>query len=194
MPAFPQKAKWLTLTDTPVVRTYAAEGTTAAVTRREYDTDGYVWQAEEVRKGDRWERFYGFVGHHVVGRVPASEIEFASGFHPWWWNLKGGLDARTELVDPPTASYEPGRPILVTLHIRNRLGTDQASPTEFLGRTPDGKLALRKGINVSLWHSTSRGPISGPKPGVSSRRGAAQTARPLRPWQRHSPAGPARVF
>ncbi len=74
MPAFPLKAKWLTLTDTPVVRTYYPEGSAKGDTRHEFDTDGYVWQAEEVRKGDRWERFYGFVGHHVVSRAPASEI------------------------------------------------------------------------------------------------------------------------
>jgi hypothetical protein len=162
MPAFPLKAKWLTLKDTPVVRTYVAEGSGKAVTRHEYDTDGYVWQAEEVRKGDRWERFYGFVGHHVVSRAPASEIEFASGFNPWWWNLKGGLDARTEMVSSPTTSYEPGRPILVAVYIRNRLGTNQASPIEFIARASDGKPALRKGINISLWQSMSRGPGSGP--------------------------------
>jgi hypothetical protein len=162
MPAFPLKAKWLTLTDTPVVRTYYPEGSPNGVTRHEYDTDGYVWQAEEVRKGDQWERFYGFVGHHVVSRAPASEIEFSTGFSPWWWNLTGGLDARTEMVDAPTTSYEPGRPIVVAIHIRNRVGTAKASPTEFIGRAADGKPALRKGINLLLWHSNSQSPTSGP--------------------------------
>jgi hypothetical protein len=37
---------------------------------------GRVWQAEEVREGDRWRRFYGFVGRHALTRVPADEIEF----------------------------------------------------------------------------------------------------------------------
>ena len=81
----------MTLKDTPVERTYYPGG----VTRREYDTDGFVWQAEEVRKGDQWERFYGFVGHHVIARAPAAEIEF----RPQWdsgWNLTGG------------AHFEPG--------------------------------------------------------------------------------------
>ena len=153
MPGFPQKAKWVTLKDRPVYLTsYPDE-----VTRREYDTDGYVWQAEEVRNGDRWERFYGFVGHHVVDRAPASEIEFASQFGPWW-NLKGGLDARTELVEPRTTGFEPGRPILAATHIRNRLGVARPSPTEFVRPAPDGKPALRNGVNLSLRHSTSRGP------------------------------------
>jgi hypothetical protein len=37
MPGFPQKAKWLTLKDSPVDVTYQD-----GVTRHEYDTDGYV--------------------------------------------------------------------------------------------------------------------------------------------------------
>ena len=37
---------------------------------------GRVWQAEEVREGDRWRRYYGFVGRHALARVPAEEIEF----------------------------------------------------------------------------------------------------------------------
>jgi hypothetical protein len=27
---------------------------------------GLVWQAEEIREGDRWRRYYGFVGRHVI--------------------------------------------------------------------------------------------------------------------------------
>ncbi len=152
MPGFPQQARWLTLKDRAVTRTYSPEG----VTRREYDTDGTIWQAEEVRKGDGWERFYGFVGHHVVARAPAAEIEFASPFSTWS-NLKGGLDARIELVEPRPAGYEPGRPIVVAMHIRNRLGVDRSSPTEFIRPGPDGKPALRKGVNLALRHSPSRG-------------------------------------
>jgi hypothetical protein len=154
MPGFPQKAKWVTLKDTPVVWTYS-DGTT----RHEYDTDGVVWQAEEVRKGDGWERFYGFVGHHVIGRAPAAEIEFANQFGPW--SIDGGLEARTELAEPRAAGYEPGRPIWVTMHIRNRLGVPRSSPTEFIRPGPDGQPALRKGVTLSLWRSTSRRPSGG---------------------------------
>ncbi len=155
IPGFPQQAKWVTRKDSPVDQTDQN-----GVTRRVYNTDGYVWQAEEVRKGDGWERFYGFVGHHVVDRAPASEIEFAGQFGPWW-NLKGGLDARTEMVELRKTGYEPGRPILVAMHIRNRLGVARSSPTELVRPGLDGKLALRKGVDLSLWRSTSRGPRSG---------------------------------
>ena len=39
---------------------------------------GLVWQAEEVREGNRWHRYYGFVGRHVVAQVPAEEIDFVA--------------------------------------------------------------------------------------------------------------------
>ena len=66
----PIKARWVTLKDFPTIREMG-DGTV----HREYEQDGWIWQAEEVRKGDRWERFYGFVGPHVIARAPAAEIE-----------------------------------------------------------------------------------------------------------------------
>ena len=44
--------------------------------------DGWVWQAEEVRRDGQWERYYGFVGRHVIARVPSSSIELAGGRKP----------------------------------------------------------------------------------------------------------------
>jgi hypothetical protein len=155
MPGFPQSARWLTLKDVPRVWTNQ-DGTV----HREYDTDGYVWQAEEIRKGDHWERFYGFVGHHQIGRAPASEIEFKSQFGPWS-NLEGGLDARTEMAESASTAHQPGRPILVTLQIRNRLGVNRSSPSEFLRNAADGKPALRRGVSLVLWRSAERSPGSG---------------------------------
>ena len=70
----PRDAKWVTLKDTPVNQVDQN-----GVHRRAYLTDGHVWQVEEVRKGDGWERRYGFVGQHTVGRAPASEIELVGG-------------------------------------------------------------------------------------------------------------------
>jgi hypothetical protein len=186
MPGLPQQAKWITLKDSPVDRTYQD-----GVTRREYETDGIVWQAEEVRKGDAWERFYGFVGRHVVARAPASEIEFAGQFGPWW-NLKGGLDARAEMVNPRETGYQPGQPILVALHIRNRRGIAHASPTELIRPAPDGKPALRKGVSLALWRSTERGPSSGlnqvyPNDAVEPKRSAhfdpGEASRELQPLE-----------
>ena len=157
MPAFPQPAHWVTLKDRPVEQTEYPGG----ITRVAYETDGTVWQAEEVRKGDRWERFYGFVGHHVIARAPASEIEFGTQFG-LGWNLKGGLQARIERVDSRAPGYLPGRPILVAMHIQNQLGVTRSSPTEFVRPGSDGKPALRKGVDLALWYSPERGPRSFP--------------------------------
>lgn len=149
LPGFPQQARWLTLKNMPIDLT-SQDG----VTHREYNTNGYVWQAEEVRKGYGWERFYGFVGHHVIARAPASEIEFGGQYGP---KLKGGLDALAERAEPRKTRYEPGRPIAVAMQIRNRLGVAHVSPTEFVRPGPDGKPALRNGVNLSLWYSPPRG-------------------------------------
>jgi hypothetical protein len=151
MPGPPQRANWVTLKDSPVDRTYQD-----GVTRREYQTDGVVWQAEEVHNGDRWERFYGFVGQHTIARAPASEIEFVGQPGPWW-NLKGGLDAAAEMVESRTTGYAPGQPIFVAVKIRNRLGVAHLSPTELIRPAPDGKPALRRGVNLLLWRSAARG-------------------------------------
>lgn len=73
--AFPAKAVWTTL-DRYVVRykAYDAETKTQKIVTRP-DREGRVWQAEEVFEGGRWRRYYGFVGNHVVAKVPAEEIE-----------------------------------------------------------------------------------------------------------------------
>ena len=66
LPSIPIKAKWVPPEDVP--------GASAE--------DGWVWQAEEVRKGGQWERYYGFVGRHVIARVPGDSIELAGGRRP----------------------------------------------------------------------------------------------------------------
>ena len=66
LPSLPIKAKWIPPDDEP--------GGVAV--------DGWVWQAEEVRQGGQWERYYGFVGRHVIGRVPGGSIELAGGRRP----------------------------------------------------------------------------------------------------------------
>jgi|GEM_PF-3463045 len=103
---------------------------------------------------------HGFVGHHVIARVPASEIKFEGRLGPWP-DLKGSRDAWTELAEPCPTGYEPGRPIVVALRIRNRLGVPQSSPTEFVRPTPDGRSALRKGVSLSLSRLTTREAASG---------------------------------
>ena len=78
MPSFPVEARWRKLEvladDGPGVPAIDAR----KVDRRYLEKlqTGRVWQSEEVREGDRWRRYYGFVGHHVMTRVDGEEIEF----------------------------------------------------------------------------------------------------------------------
>jgi hypothetical protein len=141
---FPARARWTTLKAFPI-----DQHLVGGETRRDYLQDGWVWQAEEVRKGGRWERFYGFVGHATIARVPASEIEFpADRFRTG--TLPGGLIAQVVPAAPPGTPHAPGRPIVMTLRLRNGLGVDRAAPTEFVRPAADGKPALRRGVNLAL--------------------------------------------
>jgi len=40
------------------------------------DQSGLIWQAEEVLQNGKWVRYYGFVGRHVLQKVPADQIDF----------------------------------------------------------------------------------------------------------------------
>ena len=68
---------------------------------------GRVWQAEEVREGDRWRRYYGFVGRQALTRVPAEEIEFPTPWGQGWSLLSTDLDARIVVKDAATPARSP---------------------------------------------------------------------------------------
>ena len=184
---FPQPARWLTLKDVP--RVWADQDGTI---HREYDTDGYIWQAEEIRKGNHWERFYGFVGYHVVARCrprrSSSAALMATG-----QRLKGGIDARVELAEPHKTRFDPARPVLVNLLIRNRLGESRSAPTEFLQKGAEGKPAIRKGVYLVLRRSRPRGPSDGFKTKLSPGAGRGQASRPFRPWRDFTAPGSSRI-
>ena len=146
MPAsFPIRARWLAHKAFPIDQQYGD-----GKTRREYLQDGWVWQAEEVRRGDRWERSYGFVGHATIACAPASEIEFLPDRHRGP-SLPNGLDARLELLSPVEREFPPGKAVIVTIKIRNCRGVDQPIPTEFTRPANDGKPALRRGLTLALF-------------------------------------------
>ena len=146
MPAnFPIRARWLARKAFPIDRHFG-DGTT----RREYLQDGWVWQAEEVRSGESWERSYGFVGHATIARAPASEIEFLSDRRreP---SLPNGLDSELELLSPVEGGIPQGKPVSVRLKFRNCRGVDQPIPTEFIRPADDGKPTLRRGLTLALF-------------------------------------------
>jgi hypothetical protein len=154
LPEVPLRAVWTTLKDTPLTyQTYSPDG--GSQTHHDFDRSGRVWQAEEVRVGDRWKRYFGFVGTHTVGRAPAEEIRFYAG--PYDSRPpEGRFGVQLTLADPPISFEEglrPGAPVVVAVHLANRTGLDQAAPTEFVRVGPDGKPVLRPGISLKLLRS-----------------------------------------
>jgi hypothetical protein len=157
LPEVPLRALWTTVEDTPrITQTDSEKGDSQ--TRRDFDRSGRVWQAEEVRVGDRWKRFFGFVGAHTVRRAPADEIRLYEP--PYFWGpVKGRLGAKSTLVNPPKTFEEgvrPGEPLVVSVRLRNLTGLDQSVPTEFIRPDADGKPALRSGITLKLTRAEIR--------------------------------------
>lgn len=184
----PTKARWITLKDTPV-EFQRSDGTVF----REFDQDGWLWQAEEVRKGDRWERSFGFVGHHVVGRVPAAEIELARDRFNWG-TLAAGLDARIETVNPRRAAFKPGKPIAMIVRIRNRRGVEVSAPAEFLRRGEDGRPSLRRGVNLAASYFPPSQPRSGVGQAVLTEELKPKRTDHFEPGNSTRPLGPFEVF
>lgn len=152
LPQVPLRAAWTTLEDTPLVtQTHTQDGESRI--HHGFDCSGRVWQAEEVRAGDGWKRFFGFVGASTVGRAPAEELEFSdAGYHPV--PIGSRLGVRLTFVNPPEgleAGFRPGASMGVAVRLRNRTGLDQTVPTEFVRLGPDGKPALRPGVAFKLW-------------------------------------------
>ncbi len=134
MPSFPLDAQWTKLevfrNDRPIMRTYDREG--HELPNIEPLQTGRVWQAEEVREGDRWRRYYGFVGRHALTRVAAEEIEFVTPWQKGWSLLSTDLDARLAIKEAATAG-----PLPVELSFRNHRGVETTAPADLV-RDADG--------------------------------------------------------
>ena len=188
VPAFPFKARWLTLKDSPVTL-QRGDGTTY----RDYDQDGWLWQAEEVRQGDRWERFFGFVGHHVIAQVPAAEVELTR--EPFAWGpLSSGLDARIEPVEARREAFASGQPIPMVVRIRNRRGVENTSPKEFLRRDGAGRPSLRRGVSLELYYAAPYRAGTGQRPGIPHDVVAAKGMDHFDPGDPAHPLGAFEVF
>ena len=142
MPRLPLVAGWKTQADHPVPRSEwdAASKTFKFVTG--YEQDGVVWQAEELKVGGRWRRYYGFVGSRGLAKVPAEEIEFP------WWGAGVRLPADAAVLDPmplddafdidwtppgPGVVFSIGDPLVCRLLVRNRSGMERTLPPLALG-------------------------------------------------------------
>jgi hypothetical protein len=148
---------------------------------------GRVWQAEEVREGDRWRRSYGFVGRHALTRVPAEEIEFRASWQQGWSPLSTDLDARIVVKDAATTG-----PIPVEVQFRNHRGVEATVPTD-LARDVQGEPTLREGIAFRLIRVSDQ--AERPDPFARRQGGAPEKPFPpeeiaARPLHRH-PKGSA---
>ncbi len=146
LPSFPLDARWTKLKvfpeDPPIMRTSDHEG--HPIPNIEGLQTGRVWQAEEVREGDRWRRYYGFVGRHALARVAAEEIEFVTPWQKGWSLLSTDLDARIDVKEVATNG-----PLPVEFSFRNHRGVDSTAPADLV-RAAAGALTIRDGIAFRL--------------------------------------------
>jgi len=136
-----------------------ADGTSKTIIM--YNTEGRVWQAEEVLRDGKWERYYGFVGRYQLEKVPAAEIRFSyegaegnvtkeiSG------KIEGPKDYVQGQISFSSATHDFARldsPLPVKVIISNGSGLDQAVPAALT--LPSGaKTTLPAGISLSLLFS-----------------------------------------
>jgi hypothetical protein len=147
LPARPLPAKWVTLKDYPEQQElYSATG--EHETRVVFDQDGLVWQAEEVRKNGRWDRFYGFAGRRLA-KVPAAEIEFTENWIQWGL-LTNRLDAQVGTGKAWNELSSMGKPVEVIVRLRNRAGLEQKVPSEYLRNEGLRRPTLRPGIALKV--------------------------------------------
>ncbi|MGO8744455.1 MAG: hypothetical protein ACLQNE_00565 [Thermoguttaceae bacterium] len=148
----PQLARWTAFKQMPIQRPESDPKTGKPLLRIEYEQRGQVWQGEEVRIGNRWQRYFGFVGLGGMHKIPAEEIEFEC---TWDWKH---LDASVSVgicwpgiveIDYNHSDYVPlavGDPLPVRLAVENHKGTDVAMPRFFdaTGTKPaSGGIAVR---------------------------------------------------
>jgi hypothetical protein len=112
---------------------------------------GKLVQVEEVRRGGKWQRYFGFAGLIGIHKVPAEEIEFRT--LNCWKPLDDALDVGffwqgTEHTKAYVKFIPPavGNPMGVCLSLMNRKGADRAVPRFFdagAAKPPGGGVAVR---------------------------------------------------
>jgi hypothetical protein len=204
LPSFPLDARWTKREalpdDRPLPRKRDASG--RYVPDIEGLQTGRVWQAEEVREGGRWRRYYGFAGRHALTCVPAEEVEFPLSWREGWgWSpLSTDLDARIVVEEPAPITG----PLSVELSFRNHRGVETTAPADLV-REAGGALTIREGIAFRLVRESDR-PVEANT--VAELEGASETPFTPeeiagRPFRRHpggaspstlAPAGTVRAL
>jgi hypothetical protein len=113
---------------------------------------GTIWQVEEVRVGDTWRRYYGYVGPDAIGRVSADALAFLDE-ERFFGYPRTALDFRLTLDTSASRlswrGLTPSDRIEAVVTIGNRMGQDREAPQEFLRRGDAGP-SLRRGVELSL--------------------------------------------
>ncbi len=158
LPSFPLDAQWTKLevfpNDPPIVSVFDLDG--HELPNTEALQTGRVWQAEELREGDRWRRYYGFVGRHALTRVAAEEIEFLTPSQEGWSLLSTDLDARTVVKEAATTG-----PLRVEVLFRNHHGVETTAPADLV-REDNGALTIRDGIAFRLVRESDKPELPNP--------------------------------
>jgi len=149
LPEVPMNAKWVTLKDQPYKYIGYKRDPSVGSLVQGFRQSGRVWQAEEVLKDGKWQRYFGFVGSHRVARVPAAEIEFPDegwqGDRQGWVALAGKIAGRLEVSAPSEDEeidprFAADAPLPVELKLRNRGGLDEKIPS-------------LDGVRLRVWYS-----------------------------------------
>ena len=89
MPETPIHARWKNLHTRATIASTIYPASKEATNVIAWLDEGWVWQAEEVREGDKWVRWFGFVGPGYIGKAPADELEL-------WYDRSGSCALRRE--------------------------------------------------------------------------------------------------
>ncbi|HET6247612.1 MAG TPA: hypothetical protein VFE47_07945 [Tepidisphaeraceae bacterium] len=153
LPVYPERGNWL--------KSNAIQaGDKEPIQVANNENDGLIWQAEEVLKNGKWQRYYGFVGHHDVARVPAKEIELGLPGDSPWSPLSHQISCA--MMTPPVDYSVPtrgvshlrvGDPLPIAAALGNRRGLSQTLPTAWFQPNANGGGALRPGVSIKLLYA-----------------------------------------
>jgi hypothetical protein len=165
LPSYPLKAKWVTLKDFPYTVQEFNPKLKQSFTRTDFHQHGFVWQAEEVFRDGKWQRYFGFVGLHIVAKVPAAEIEFPRLVTDYSWReLSRGLDcmlSNPALQDDGNGvrsivERRVGDPVRVQVKLRNRSGLEQIVPSKIVRPNGTAGIALHAGIQLRVRYTSAK--------------------------------------
>src|SRR5262249_10227716 len=150
-----------------------------------------IWQAEEVLRNGKWERFYGIVCSHDLAMVPAEEIEFELPGETPWEPLSH--QSSCALISPPVDYKQPrgvthikvGEPVPIVVALGNRRGLPQSFPAIWFQHDKNDRPVLRPGVSMNLTYSSKANMSDGTiyESGPADKSWATLPAKPSGIWR-----------